>query len=200
MPTHKTDPLKSYRKRRYLDKSPEPKVKSNHKKSSKKPIFVIQKHDASHLHYDFRLEVDGVLKSWAVPKGPSTDPATKHLAVPTDDHPLEYAKFEGVIPPDNYGAGTVMVWDTGTYKNIKKKKDEVIPMDKCLKDGKIEVWLEGKKLKGGYALIRTKLKEDEGWLLIKMDDEQADRRRNILKDDKSALTDRTMKEIEEEES
>lgn len=162
---------------------------------AKAPIFVIQKHAASHLHYDFRLEVDGVLKSWAVPKGPSTNPAQKHLAIMVEDHPLSYARFEGVIPEGKYGAGTVMVWDTGTYRNIKTKDEKLVPMDQCLKNGRIEIWLEGKKLRGGYALIRTKLHEKDNWLLLKMNDEHADRTHDILKDDRSALSGKSMDEI-----
>ncbi len=164
---------------------------------SKKPIFVIQKHSASHLHYDFRLEIDGVLKSWAIPKGPSTNPTKKHLAILVDDHALEYANFEGIIESPNYGAGTVMIWDTGTYRNLKTKNGHEISMDQCLKNGRVEIWLEGKKLQGGYALIRTKLQTGEGWLFFKMNDEYADRRRNILKNDKSVLSGKTIEEIKE---
>jgi DNA ligase D-like protein (predicted 3'-phosphoesterase) len=170
------------------------------KKTQKEPIFVIHKHAASHLHYDVRLEVDGALKSWAVPKGPSTDPAQKHLAIQVEDHPLDYATFEGVIAPESYGAGTVMVWDTGTYRNIKTKDGHIVPMDKCLANGRVEVWLDGKKLKGGYALIRTKLQKGEGWLLVKMNDEHANRRHDVLKQDTSAKTGRTMEEIREASS
>lgn len=178
--------LKEYKLRRNFAKSPEPagdgsksqvcgrKLKGDGSKTGKKPIFVIQKHQASHLHYDFRLEIDGVLKSWAVPKGPSTDPRDKRLAVVTDDHPMEYAKFEGVIPPGNYGAGTVTIWDKGIYKNIKQKNGEFIPIDQCYKNGQIEVFLYGKKLKGAYALIEFKGRENQ-WLLIKMNDEFASR-------------------------
>ena len=135
------------------------------------PIFVIQKHAARQLHYDFRLEVDGVLKSWAVPKGPSTDPRDKRLAVPTEDHPLEYAGFEGVIPEGEYGGGTVLVWDTGSYRNLTEKKGEAIPMGQAVAHGHVKVWLEGGKLKGGYALTRFKTGKDEAWLLVKADDE-----------------------------
>jgi len=189
----KKDPLTQYKQRRDLTTSPEPQGKKI--KESKKPIFVIQKHDASHLHYDFRLEIDGVLASWAVPKGPSTDPKQKRLAIRTDDHPMDYARFEGVIPEGHYGAGTVMVWDIGTYKNIKEKKGEPVPMNECLKNGQIEVWLEGKKLQGGYALI--KMKQNNQWLLIKMKDKLADARKNpVSTENKSALTGKTLKQIE----
>jgi DNA ligase D-like protein (predicted 3'-phosphoesterase) len=158
----------------------------------------IQKHDASKLHYDFRLEVDGVLKSWAVPKGVSTNPRDKRLAVPTEDHPLEYGDFEGVIPAGEYGAGTVLVWDTGPYRNLRgEKKGDRASMKKSLEDGKVEVWLEGKKIKGGYALIRT---GDDRWLLIKKKDEAADARRNPTSTEpESVLSGRTLDEIVSEE-
>ncbi len=157
-------------------------------------IFVIQKHDATRLHYDFRIEVDGVLKSWAVPKGPSTDPRQKRLAIMTTDHSLKYAKFEGVIPEGEYGAGIVMVWDKGTYRNIKKTKDgKIVPIKKCLKEGQLEIWLNGKKLKGGYSIVRM---NDKNWLLIKMKDEHADARRNLVKSQPtSVLTGKTLKDI-----
>jgi len=193
--------LTTYRKRRNLKESPEP-VGTLKKRSGKKQLFVIQKHAARSLHYDVRLEIDGVLVSWAVPKGPSTNPSIKHLAVRTDDHPMEYAKFEGEIPKGSYGAGTVMVWDIGTYKNIKTDDDgELVPMSKCLKEGHIEVFLSGKKLDGGYALVKTHLAGGEQWLLIKMRDEYASARRNpVSTEQKSALTNRTMAEIRADES
>ncbi len=144
--------LKDYQEKRDFSRTPEPEGKGPG--TSREPIFVIQKHDASHLHYDFRLEVDGVLKSWAIPKGPSTDPKDKRLAVPTEDHPLEYADFEGTIPAGEYGAGTVLVWDTGPYRNLTEKKGEAIPLGQAVAHGHVKVWLEGKKLKGGYALTR----------------------------------------------
>jgi DNA ligase D-like protein (predicted 3'-phosphoesterase) len=157
---------------------------------SKDPIFVIQKHQASRLHYDFRLEIDGVLKSWAIPKGPSTNPKDKRLAVPTEDHQIEYADFEGVIS-EGYGAGTVMVWDTGTYKNISKQ----VSMVKCYKNGRIEIFLHGKKLKGAYALVKFASKSQ--WLLIKMNDEYADSKHDIVKTKPdSAVSGRSIKEIE----
>lgn len=160
------------------------------------PIFVIQKHDASTLHYDFRLEVDGVLKSWAVPKGPSTDPREKRLARPTEDHSLEYADFEGVIPEGSYGAGTVLVWDRGPYRNLRLEKEEDgASMQQALDEGKVEVWLDGQKLQGGYALIRID-DADDRWLLVKMDDEKADARRNPTSTEpESVLSGRTLDEI-----
>ena len=164
--------------------------------SKKKPIFVIQAHDASHLHFDFRLEVDGVLKSWAIPKGPSTDSKNKRLAVFTTDHAIEYANFEGVIPEGEYGAGTVMVWDKGTYKNIKEKDGKIVSMDKCIKKGEIDIWLDGKKIKGGYALIKTKLGKGDNWLLIKKNDDEVNCCPDPIKDKiKSILTNRTLKQI-----
>lgn len=192
---------KSYQKKRNFNETPEPKSGKS-KSSGDDPIFVIQKHDASNLHYDFRLEIDGTLKSWAIPKGPSTDPSDKRLAIPTEDHPMEYADFEGVIPEGQYGAGTVMVWDNGTYENIKEKDGELVPMKKCYKSGQIEVKLNGEKISGGYALVLTGSdKMDDNWLLIKMDDKEADARRNpVSTKKKSAKTGRTLKEIEEDES
>jgi DNA ligase D-like protein (predicted 3'-phosphoesterase) len=168
-----------------------------------RPIFVIQEHDASNLHYDFRIEVDGVLKSWAVPKGPSTDPSEKRLAIPTEDHPLGYANFEGVIPEDQYGGGTVLVWDRGGYQNLKKMKDEddqPPSVSQQIEDGHVTIWLEGQKLQGGYALIKTGGSDDERWLLIKMDDEKADARRNPTSTEpKSVKTGRTREEVKQEE-
>ena len=187
--------LKTYAKRRNLKKSREPLAKRPKKrKTSKDPIFVIQKHAASHLHYDFRIEYNRVLKSWAVPKGPSLNPAVKRLAIVTDDHPMSYAKFEGVIPAGNYGAGTVMVWDIGTYQNIKEKDGKPVSMRECFKRGTIEIFLHGTKLMGGFALIRTA--RENQWLLIKMRDEYASARKNpVNTQNKSALTDRTMTQI-----
>jgi DNA ligase D-like protein (predicted 3'-phosphoesterase) len=175
------DKLADYKKKRDFNKTSEPgdEEVSFDWAEEGKPIFVIQKHDASNLHYDFRIEVDGVLKSWAVPKGPSMDPSVKRLAVPTEDHPLGYADFEGVIPEDEYGGGTVMVWDRGTYRNLKEEdEEEVPPVSEQLEDGHVTIWLDGEKLKGGYALIRTGKGKDPRWLLIKMDDNEADARRN----------------------
>ena len=188
------DSLKDYQGKRDFGVTPEPQ--GGRGPASAEPSFVIQKHAARQLHYDFRLEVDGVLKSWAVPKGPSTDPHDKRLAVPTEDHPLEYAGFEGVIPEGEYGGGTVLVWDTGSYRNLTEKKGEAIPMGQAVAHGHIKVWLEGAKLKGGYALTRFKTGKDEAWLLVKADDGEADPRRNPAADEpRSVLTGRTLEEI-----
>ncbi|MGH2746597.1 MAG: DNA polymerase ligase N-terminal domain-containing protein [Actinomycetota bacterium] len=192
------DTLAEYRRKRDLRKSPEPAGK---RKSSGRNRFVIQKHDASRLHYDFRLEADGVLKSWAVPKGPSTDPREKRLAMPTEDHPLDYIDFEGVIPEGHYGAGSVIVWDTGQYRNLTKRDQEEVPIEDALEGGHATVWLEGKKLKGGYALTRVAKGKSERWILVKMKDESADARRNPVKTQpESVLTGRTVEEVAEQGS
>ncbi len=188
------DTLKAYQEKRQFGKTPEPPGGS--REASATPMFVVQKHAARTLHYDFRLEVEGVLKSWAVPKGPSLNPQDKRLAVPTEDHPLEYADFEGTIPAGEYGAGTVMVWDFGTYRNITEKKGESIPMAEAVAHGHVKVWLEGKKLRGGFALTRFKKTPEEAWLLVKADDEEAAPQRNLIKEAAdSALTGRTLEEI-----
>ena len=188
------DPLKTYQEKRDFGRTPEPAGRE--RGSAGEPIFVIQKHAASHLHYDFRLEVDGVLKSWAVPKGPSTDPKDKRLAVPTEDHPLEYARFEGVIPMGEYGGGTVMVWDLGPYRNITEKKGVPLSMAQGLEHGHVKVWLEGKKLRGGYSLTRFKKAPDENWLLTKLNDAEAAPGLNLLATrPESALTGRSLEEI-----
>ena len=192
------DKLRTYREKRDFRKTREPSGEGG--AGGDEPVFVIQKHDASSLHYDFRLQVGGVLKSWAVPKGPSTDPSEKRLALPTEDHPLDYADFEGVIPEDEYGGGTVLVWDRGPYRNLKQ--DEGRSLDEQLEDGKVEVWLEGEKLRGGYALVRTGPGggDDERWLLIKMRDDAADARRNPTSTEPdSVLTGRSLEEIAAEE-
>ena len=124
------------------------------------PRFVVHEHDASRLHYDFRLEIDGVLRSWAIPKGPSMDAAERRLAILVEDHPLEYIDFEGIIPEGMYGAGAVVVWDSGGYELLEEKKDKIVFL------------LKGKKLKGNFSLVRLKGKEKE-WLLIKQRDEYA---------------------------
>ena len=192
---------KNYNQKRNFSETPEPPA-TGKKKSKGEPIFVIQKHDASRLHYDFRLEIGGTLKSWAVPKGPSLDPKVKRMAVPVEDHPMAYASFEGVIPEGNYGAGTVMVWDFGTYENIKEVKGKKWSMKKCFEEGTIEIQLKGKKMNGGFALVRMKGGPMENnWLLIKMRDDAADEKKDILKtESRSAKTRRTMEEITRDES
>lgn len=191
--------LRQYYRKRDFKKTSEPKGKIK-KTKSKQPIFVIQKHAASHLHYDFRLEIEGVLKSWAVPKGPSLDPKIKRLAIPTEDHPLEYAQFEGVIPQGEYGGGTVMIWDYGTFENIKKHNGKKISLSDSYDKGSIEVFLHGKKLVGAFALIKTRM-DKKDWLLIKMRDDFAHATKNPIKSKtKSAKTDRTMLQITKEKS
>lgn len=193
--------LSPYEQRRDFTKTPEPQGSLHKKSAQDMPIFVIQKHAASHLHYDFRLEIAGTLKSWAVPKGPSTTPGVKRLAVPTEDHPLEYALFEGTIPEGEYGGGTVMVWDIGTFENIKQGNGKLKPLEQCYKDGQVEVFLHGKKLNGGYSLIRIKstLYKNESWLLIKMRDDYADMPHDpVNTDPNSAITGRSLEEIKKE--
>ena len=146
------DCLKRYRTKRDFKKTKEPAGKK--RKSSKSPTFVIQQHAARAMHYDVRLEIDGVMVSWAVPKGPSLNPKTKRLAIMTEDHPMEYSKFEGIIPKGEYGAGPVIVWDRGTYKNLREKDGKPIPMKTCLRQGQLEVFFRGKKIKGSYAFVR----------------------------------------------
>lgn len=191
--------LKDYRNKRDLRKSGEPTGKVKGKKT-REPRFVIQKHDASTLHYDFRLEIAGVMKSWAVPKGLSTDPDEKRLGVRTEDHPMEYNDFEGTIPEGEYGAGTVMIWDEGTFRNLRSDKDEDgASLEVSFDKGKLEVWLEGEKLKGGYVLIKTGDSHDNKWLIKKIDDDEADARRNpVSTAPKSARSGKSLKQIEEE--
>ncbi len=185
--------LEKYREKRDFEKTPEPFTSE---KVSDKPRFVVQKHDASKLHYDFRLEVNGVLKSWAIPKGPSTDPGQKRLAVPTEDHPFDYIDFEGIIPKGNYGAGTVIVWDTGTYRNLNEKNGHKIDMEESIDTGHVDIWLEGHKLKGGYALIHTGKGNRKFWLLLKKKDEKACTGKDILIDrPESVLSGHTIDDI-----
>jgi DNA ligase D-like protein (predicted 3'-phosphoesterase) len=159
---------------------------------------VIQKHDARSLHYDFRLEAGGVLKSWAVPKGPSTDPRDKRLAMPTEDHPLDYGDFEGVIPEGNYGAGTVIVWDTGSYRNVTERDGEEVPIEEALDAGHAVVWLEGRKLQGAWTLQRIGRGKEERWLLVKKRDEGADARRNPVRTQpESVLSGKTIEDLRE---
>src|SRR5919106_491906 len=165
-------PLAEYRRKRKFTETPEPVGRV--RRGVRRRMFVVQKHDASRLHYDFRLAINGVLASWAVPKGPSMNPADKRLAVRTEDHPLEYADFEGVIPEGQYGAGAVMVWDKGTYE-----PEDGLPPEEQLARGKIDVVLHGEKLRGGFTLVRPRWRsadrgEGERWLLVKHRDQYAD--------------------------
>ncbi len=190
--------LRAYRARRKSGRSAEPRGKR--RSSGKRRVFVVQEHQASTHHFDFRLETDGVLKSWAVPKGPSTDAREKRLAISVEDHPLDYADFEGVIPKDEYGGGSVIVWDRGTYDNITVKDGRQQPVAQALDEGHLMVVLHGQKLCGGYALQR--ISGDEArWLLIKMRDEHADaRRRPTTAQRESVLSGRSVKQVANEAS
>jgi len=159
--------LETYKEKRNFENTPEPEAMVEGERE--KLIFVVQRHQASHLHFDFRLEADGVLKSWAVPKGPSMNAKDKRLAVMVEDHPLEYARFEGNIPEGNYGAGIVEIWDSGTWK--PKKGFENI--EESLKKGQLEFFLEGEKLKGEFILISIGSTTKNGWLLRKRTDKFA---------------------------
>jgi bifunctional non-homologous end joining protein LigD len=186
--------LTTYKQKRSFSDTPEP---TGGKPSAKELRFVIQKHDASRLHYDFRLEMEGVLKSWAVPKGPSTDPTTKRLAMMVEDHPYDYRDFEGIIPKGNYGAGTVIVWDEGTYTPIeefKTKKEQEKHLLKQLKEGNLKIVLNGKKLKGEFALVRTNGMGENSWLLIKHKDKFASKT-DITKKDKSVVSGKTIAKV-----
>ena len=190
--------LSLYNKKRSFDKTAEPKGVRNTKSGSLS--FVVQKHAASRLHYDFRLEMEGVLKSWAVPKGPSLNPEDKRLAMMVEDHPYSYKDFEGNIPKGNYGAGNVIVWDKGTYHAVgqdgsKKQEEELLLAG--LKKGHISFILEGEKLKGEFSLVKLKGKQDNAWLLIKKHDEYASDT-DVLKKNKSVLSGQTLEALEKE--
>jgi bifunctional non-homologous end joining protein LigD len=181
--------LTEYKKKRKFDKTPEPGPTKKKTKTGR--MFVVQKHRATQLHYDFRLEVDGVLKSWAVPKGPSLDPTVKRLAMQVEDHPVDYAKFEGVIPEGEYGGGTVMVWDYGTYE--PENTDDVAS---ALRKGELKFSLDGQKLKGSWVLVRTR---DRQWLLMKHRDYYTTGEDVTEIAPASILTRRTLAEIAEDE-
>lgn len=189
--------IDTYNNKRDFTKIKEPKA-SKADNSQNGQRFVIQKHQATNLHFDFRLEVEGVLKSWSIPKGPSTDPKEKRMAIPTEDHPLAYAEFEGTIPKDQYGGGTVMVWDKGTYRDLS---DDNNSLATAYKNGVMEIVLNGKKIQGGYSLVKMNSGSQKGnWLMIKKDDMHADGRRNpVSTQNKSVVSGRTLKEIEKEQ-
>jgi len=188
--------LIEYAKKRNFKKTSEPKAGKS--KDKDHLIFVVQKHDASRLHYDFRLEMDGVLKSWAIPKGPSLDPKVKHLAMMVEDHPFDYLNFEGIIPKGEYGGGTVIVWDEGTYEpieTIKGKKAQEKHLLKQLDSGSLKIRLHGEKLNGEFALVKTHGMGENGWLMIKHKDQFATSA-DITKKDKSVLSGKTIKTME----
>lgn len=187
--------LKEYSKKRNFNSTLEPE--SEIKKSTFELIFVVQKHAASHLHYDFRLEMDGVLKSWAIPKGPSMNPADKRLAIMVEDHPYSYKDFEGTIPEGNYGAGNVIVWDNGTYTLADEAgaDNTESKLQSDLQKGHLSFILNGKKLKGEFALVKLKTKQENTWLLIKSKD-QYSIDEDILQQDKSVLSDMTLEDLE----
>ena len=164
--------LEKYKAKRDFTQSPEPLAGKN--SSAEKLSFVVQRHKASRLHYDFRLEMDGVLKSWAVPKGPSLSPQDKRLAMMVEDHPYDYKDFAGVIP-SGYGAGIVEIWDTGTYADLENSDIKTAQkiLKAGLKAGNLKIRMFGKKLKGEFALVKLKGKQDNAWLLIKHNDEGA---------------------------
>lgn len=195
--------LATYRKKRDFEVSPEPVGEKPVKRTKKSRLkFVVQKHAASHLHFDLRLEVDGVMKSWAVPKGPSMDPAVKRLAMEVEDHPIDYNSFEGVIPAGEYGGGTVMLWDRGTYGADRPVNgDHEAAISAGYQNGKIDFTLVGSRLRGSFALVRTRRGSKPQWLLIKHRDEHAARGSDIVADEMTSVTtDRTMEEIAEGES
>jgi bifunctional non-homologous end joining protein LigD len=185
--------LEKYKEKRNFRVSPEPSAKSHATAGSKRNLlYVIQKHRASQLHYDFRLEFRGVLLSWAVPKGPSLDPSVKRLAMQVEDHPLEYGNFEGVIPEGEYGGGTVMVWDNGIW--IPESDDAGTALEK----GDLKFTLEGKKLHGSWVLVRTRgfgSKADKSWLLIKHRDKYASDKDITVSQPRSVLSKRLLADI-----
>ena len=188
-------PLEEYRKKRRFGVTPEPKGKAPARRKTKKLAYVVQKHRATALHYDFRLEWKGVMLSWAVPKGPSLDPADKRLAMPTEDHPIEYNKFEGIIPEGEYGGGTVMIWDRGYWM------PESPDVDAALKKGELKFVLDGEKLHGGFVLVRTG-RRGEGrasWLLIKHRDEWVSQKPIAEEEPRSVVSERLLVEIARDE-
>jgi len=185
--------LSTYSKKREFSKTPEPKPKN--KKSKKENLksntlqFVVQEHHASHLHFDFRLELNGVLKSWAVPKGLLIDPGEKHLAIQVEDHPYEYRKFHGLIPKGNYGAGEVIIWDKGTYEPQEKSESDEKTLSEQLKKGDLKIILHGNKLNGKYALVKFG-KEEKNWLIIKEREDNLPQLREIQTGKKSKMPER----------
>ncbi len=196
--------LAEYERKRDFSKTGEPSAKPKRKGKARRrhPRFSIQKHSATSLHYDLRLEVDGVLASWAVPKGPSLDPRDKRLAMRTEDHPLDYLEWEGVIPKGQYGAGPMIVWDRGVFQNISEtRRGEKLELADAIEKGDVKIFMLGEKIKGAYALVRTgPAGEREKWLLIKKRDEGADaRRRPTSSQPESVLSGRTIEQVLKED-
>jgi len=183
--------LEEYRAKRKFENTPEPPPGETTSTSAAKPYFCVQRHDATRLHYDFRLEIDGVLKSWAIPKGPSLDPAVRHFAAHVEDHPIEYGSFEGTIPKGNYGAGSVMLWDRGTFELLGESSGA-----EQLARGDLKFRLHGEKLNGDFAIVLMKGRgKGNEWLLIKKRDEFAMPGWDVESYAQSALSGRTQEEI-----
>ena len=195
--TTRTGPLSEYRRKRDFSRTGEPAGGATRKPAAKL-AYVIQKHEASRLHFDLRLELDGVMKSWAVPKGPSLDPSVKRLAIHVEDHPVEYNTFEGTIPEEQYGGGTVMVWDRGTYTHPGQVDDPEEALREGYRKGDFKFALRGKRLRGSWVLVRTRGggNRQGQWLLIKHRDEEADPGVDPVAEYlTSAKTGRTMEQI-----
>ncbi|MFD7919339.1 DNA polymerase ligase N-terminal domain-containing protein [Streptomyces sp. NPDC059740] len=194
------DALHTYRSKRSFDVTDEPRGEDA--AAGEEPRFVVQIHDASTMHFDFRLEVDGVLKSWSVPKGPSTDPHDRRLAVPTEDHPMEYREFEGVIPAGEYGGGTVIVWDEGTYQPLSHdRRGRPVPFAESLEHGHATFRLHGEKLHGEFALTRFRGGDgDQSWLLVKADKDGVGSGTPDPRRARSALSGRTLGQVAQEEA
>jgi bifunctional non-homologous end joining protein LigD len=201
-------PLDDYRQKRDFSQTPEPPPRHERGPGAGALTFVVQKHNAGRLHYDFRLEAGGVLKSWAVPKGPSLNPADKRLAVAVEDHPLDYASFEGVIPAGGYGAGQVIVWDRGIYVPLAGEDDTELDRQEAqrhvqrgLAQGRLTFVLHGQKLRGGWSLVRLRRRGDDerdNWLLVKQTDRFAGATHDVTQEDRSVLSGRTIEDLQQE--
>jgi bifunctional non-homologous end joining protein LigD len=198
-----SDRLERYREKRNFDLTSEPSGAQS-MAGTGPPRFVVQKHAARRLHYDVRFEAEGVLISWAVPKGPSLDPGVKRLAVHVEDHPLDYATFEGTIPAGEYGGGAVIVWDEGSYRNLTEKKGKPVAVVDAVSGGHLSVWLEGTKLRGGWSLTRTGAGDQRGqeaWIMVKRNDDYASRSIDITTEaPNSAVTGRSLEQVRGDES
>jgi len=195
--TTRSERLAEYRRKRDFSRTREPKGAAARRARSARLAYVIQRHEATRLHFDLRLELDGVMKSWAVPKGPSLDPSVKRLAIEVEDHPLEYNAFEGTIPQGEYGGGTVMLWDRGTYGYAGEADDPVAALREGYRKGDFKFKLHGKRLRGSWVLVRTRREGRKNqWLLIKHRDQDADPERDPVESNRTSVkTGRTMEEI-----